>query len=483
MLVCRFLTRLRDLTAALLGPAPAGNATASRSYHRYRRAAITGLSMAGARGVQLVAVLVTVPILLHHLGPERYGLLASIISLVAVFGFADLGLGNGVVNAVANRLGRDQATDVRSVVSTAVILLGALAGLAMVVFLLASPQLPLAGVLGLTSASNALDAQRGVLVVVACLLANLPTGLVHKVFLGFQEGFLSHILLAAGSLATILAVVIFVRLEAPFVAFVAAYSAPAVLASLVGWMVLRFKHPTAMPSLRAFRRGEARSLLTAGGFFFLLQFVAGVGFAADNLVIAYKLGAAAVPSYAVPAQLFRIAPLVLGMAISPLWPAYAEASARGEPGWVRRAYLRSLYLSAGVGVFAAAVLVPAGNWLVALWTADEITPTTSLLTGLAVWTVSYSMGSAAATVLNGIGELPIHALFGVLVTVVGLLLRVYAADRWRVAGVTWAAAGSHAVLYSLPLVVFALRKTRCAPWGASSTEAASDLGQRGCHRA
>jgi len=50
---------------------------------------------------------VTVPLTLNYLGSEHYGLWMTISSVSVMLGFADLGIGNGVLNAVADAYGRD----------------------------------------------------------------------------------------------------------------------------------------------------------------------------------------------------------------------------------------------------------------------------------------------------------------------------------------------------------------------------------------
>jgi len=74
---------------------------AGRSRERYRKvllSAVTG-PMTGASG--LLAFLITVPLTVHYLGPERYGAWMSLSSLMAFLRFSDLGLGNGLVGAVS----------------------------------------------------------------------------------------------------------------------------------------------------------------------------------------------------------------------------------------------------------------------------------------------------------------------------------------------------------------------------------------------
>ena len=78
-----------------------------RGRERYRRAALTAIASGGARLISLATVVVSVPLTLGHLGPERYGALVTITALAGMLIFADFGLGNGLMNLVASASGRN----------------------------------------------------------------------------------------------------------------------------------------------------------------------------------------------------------------------------------------------------------------------------------------------------------------------------------------------------------------------------------------
>src|SRR3954467_6374256 len=107
-----------------------------RSHERLRRALLSALTMAFVRGSNLFSTLIVVPIALHYLGSERFGVFTTVVAITAMIGFADLGLGNGLINAVAGASGRDDASAIRMYVSTAVVLLSGLSAAIAVFFFL-----------------------------------------------------------------------------------------------------------------------------------------------------------------------------------------------------------------------------------------------------------------------------------------------------------------------------------------------------------
>src|SRR5690349_17928309 len=73
-----------------------------RAKERLRRVLLTALVSAFAQAVNMLTMLVSIPLTLNYLGVERYGLWIVISSLITILGFADLGLGNGLLNAIAD---------------------------------------------------------------------------------------------------------------------------------------------------------------------------------------------------------------------------------------------------------------------------------------------------------------------------------------------------------------------------------------------
>src|ERR1035441_8948081 len=69
-----------------------------RSQERQRRAFLSTMAAFAAKGIAIVTQLVTVPMTLNYLGAERFGLWMAISSVVSMLAFADLGVGNGLLN-------------------------------------------------------------------------------------------------------------------------------------------------------------------------------------------------------------------------------------------------------------------------------------------------------------------------------------------------------------------------------------------------
>jgi len=94
----------------------------ARARRRVRRAAATSASSLVARFASFGAFALLVPITLPYLGAERYGVWMTLLSLVALVGITDLGMGNALVTIIARADADRDDTTAGRYVSTAIAL-------------------------------------------------------------------------------------------------------------------------------------------------------------------------------------------------------------------------------------------------------------------------------------------------------------------------------------------------------------------------
>ncbi|MDQ3013711.1 MAG: hypothetical protein M3X11_23770, partial [Acidobacteriota bacterium] len=171
-----------------------------RSQERYRRVLLSAGASITAKAITAATTLISIPLTVNYLGTERYGMWMTISSVIAMLAFADLGMGNGLVNSIAEAHGRDdRAAACRYVSSGFFMLLGVAVGIVLL-FSMAYGLMPWPRVFNVTSELAMREAGPALAVFVLCFAANIPLGVVERVQLGYQEGFVSSVWQSAGSL-------------------------------------------------------------------------------------------------------------------------------------------------------------------------------------------------------------------------------------------------------------------------------------------
>lgn len=425
-----------------------------RSRERYRRAAITTMASVGAQAVATLATVVSVPLALSYLGAERYGLWMSVTSLVAVIAAADLGVGNGLLNAIAEAHGRDDRELAGRYVSSAFFLLTLVALLLAAATLAVQPLLSWPTLLNANSSLTANEAQPTALAVLACSFALIPLGIAARIHLGYQEGFINSMWQTVGSILGMLGLFLAVLLRWSLPWLVLAFSLGPVISAGLNLVVLLRDRSWLRPRWQAVRRAAANRFLRTGVQFAILQGVFAIAFLSDNVVIARIFGPNAVAQYAVHAQLFGFAPLLAGLALGPFWPAYGESIARGDIEWVRKALFRSVIATTILVGGASLVLLSVGDPLMHLWVGSRIEPSFPLMLGLGAWAVVSSVGNAVAMFLNGTGALRLQVGLACLMCPAALVGKFIGAETMGLPGIIIGTLIAYLVFTAAPLALF-----------------------------
>lgn len=437
---------------------------AVRGRRRVRNALLTTASSFAARGVPLAVLLVSIPLVLDYLGAERFGLWATISSFLVMLGFLDLGLGNGVMNVVAEAHGRESRKAMEQAVASAFYALLAMALGLLLVFAVLYPFVPWASLLGARSPLAVSEAAPAVAVLVACLAVALPLSLAQRSLMGMQQGYMANIWQTLGSLLGLAGLIFAIEQHASLPLLVLATAGVPVLAGLFTTLVFfGWSHRELLPRIYRVTLPALKRIARIGLLFFVLQLAVAVAVSSDNFIIAYVLGAEAVADYAVPAKLFGIVTLGIGLFLSPLWPAYGEAIARKDYRWARTTLVRSLTLALVVSGCGALLLLIFAPQILRVWVGEGIDPSSTLLAGLAVWTVLETCGAALAMFLNGASIVRPQLVVATLFTVVSIGLRLMLIRHWDIAGVAWGAVVAYLITTVIPYAVLVPRLVRTWP--------------------
>ena len=431
---------------------PFDQATAEgRANERHRRVALTAAAAALAKVLSVGAALISVPLTLQYLGIERFGMWMTISSLIAMLAFADFGIANGVLSAVADAHGRDDNTAIRRFVSSGFFLLAGIAALLMVAFALAYTFVPWHKVFNVQTALARAEAGPALAVFVACFALAIPLGVVQRVQMGLQQGFSASLWQCLGSVFALGGVLLAIYAQGGLPWLVLALAGAPLLATAAKSLHFYFfARPDLRPRFSVANWDSVRQVAAMGVLFFALQITVAVAYSSDSIVIAQMLGASAVAQYAVPEKLFGLISLALAMVLAPLWPAYGEALARGDGVWVHRTLKRSVMLSFAIAVSLSAVVVFAAPMLIRLWVGDAVAVSLGLLLAFSAWKSIEAAGIAVAFFLNGAKVVGLQVAVAGAVAITSISLKIYLVPSIGVAGAVWATVIAYLLFAALP---------------------------------
>ena len=421
---------------------------------RGRRATATAVAAIAARGLLLAATVFAIPLSVGYLGVERYGIFVALTSLTAMLLFADLGLGNGLMNVISDALGRnDRSTAQRSVSSATFMLIG-VAILLVAIAILIYPLVDWSALFGASTPETAAEVGPAAAVLIGLYLIGLPLGMSERVRLGFQEGFINSIFAMIGTIASIGGLVLAILLQASLPWLVVAVVLPPVAALAVNTVKLFLRdRPWLAPRWNLASRAMVLRLAHVGFLFFALQVAVVVAFQSDVLVAAAVLGPDAAATYAVTLRMFMLVPSLVGLVLLALWPAYTEAIARGDTSWVRHTLRRSVIAASAASLASSALLVVAGPALIGLLTGDRIHPPFALLIGAAIWAVVNATFNAVTVLFNAASIITFQVITASVMACGSIALSIALANTVGLPGVVWGTLIAYITLSAIPITL------------------------------
>lgn len=390
----------------------------------------TVLNLLGQVMPLLVATL-AIPITVHSLGSERFGILALSWVVLGYFSFFDLGLGRATVRFAARTLQEGNTTRFGQLAITSALIHGVLGLLGAIVVVLVTPVL----VSRVLSVPTYLVAETSnTLVVIA---AALPVTLLMSATRGLLEAGqrfdLVNLVAGPTNALTYLLSAVGGALGLPVAAIVLLLLANRVVAT-VAYAVLALQ---IYPFLRREARPDLRLvplLLPYGGWVTVTAIVGPILIYADRFFISALRGVAELGYYVAPFELVNRLWIVPASMVTTLFPFFGSA----EPSaYVRTAFIygRAIrYLLVIIGpLIAFVVLFP--DAILQAWLGSAFAELSAIpLRLLAVGVLINSLGQFPLSLLHGVGRPSVPAKLHLVELVPFMILSWFLISAYGIAG-------------------------------------------------
>jgi O-antigen/teichoic acid export membrane protein len=387
-------------------------------------------------GAYPIGMLVAAPALLHNLGVARYGVWTVATAAVSMGGIIASGFGDANIQHVASRRGAGEEQTalraVRSMMGINLVLGLAVAGMGWMLSPLAAAHL----------AEADAGLQHSCLWSLRIASAMMAVRAVESVCISTQRAFERYgAAVRISILARILALVVAVGLAFLSHSVVAIMAATGLLMSAGLWLQLaRLKRMLSTDSLMpAFDRNAMRALISFGVFSWV-QAVSGVVFSqVDRLVLGVSLGAAAVTSYALSAQMAQPIYGFAAAGLHFLFPYLSRRNASLNAASLKRPVLIAFSCNVIFVALITGVLLLFGGRFLNAWTGAAIARAASPVFATIVWSSALMGLNVTATyALLALGRVRIVTSFNLAGGSAMLLTMIYLAPRFGIQGIATA---------------------------------------------
>lgn len=416
----------------------------SRMFNLIKQAGLSFVYKVVAIGCSFLLI----PMTLGYLGKEQYGIWMTILTVLSWISLCDLGLGNGMRNAVTAALAENDTEKVRKSISTAYFMLFGIVCILILVIFLFSDLINWQSFFNTQSLSNSYLRTVIVFVVISCLI-NFVIALINQVVNAYQKSSLTVINQLIANFMSLLATYVVVKISSnELFLIVCVYSLSLILSNVLISFYFYSKNKNIIPSIKYFRWENTKKISNVGIKFFIIQISGLILLVKDNIIITQFLGPEYVTDYNLVFKMFSIFILVMNLLMNPLWSAYGDAFARCDYFWIKKTVnkMNIIILFMGIGIVFMAFFA---QKIFYLWIGN-VHIDNMLMYLMGIYTFIFVWNNAYSAFINATGKLRFSLYVTILLVIINVPISISMAKLYGLNGVIIAT-----IFCMLPGAIFA----------------------------
>jgi O-antigen/teichoic acid export membrane protein len=379
------------------------------------------------KAVAMAASFLAIPLMIHYLGQEQFGVWSTLLTVMSWIVFFDLGIGNGLRNKVAESLAKSETVEAATYVGSAYTLLGLIALTLWLVLTIAAYWIPWQTVFNTLAVPEA-TLRETIQITAFFIVLNFWVALIAALLGAVQR----TSLIALGQLISntlVLALVFFLSraTEASISSLALAYGISLVTANIALSVWFYRTRPELRPRLYL-DKSHISPLLGIGLQFFVIQLAVLVIFTTDKILITQLFGPEYVTQYEVVFKLFSVITFGHALISAPLWSAYTDAYHRDDNFWIRRMLRSQKIIFLGV-LLATGLLAIIASPIIRVWIADDFTTPNQLIIATSLFVLVSTWNNIYAIFLNGIGKIKIQLYTAIIAMTANIPLSIFLAKN------------------------------------------------------
>ncbi len=369
------------------------------------------------KGADVLVGLLLVPVTLGYLNQYEYGIWMTLYSLLSWINSFDIGLSNGLRNKLAESIAVGDKTRAREYVSTTAIMLLIIA-VVLVVLLTGSIRLfDWYQILNVDESSVGNLSQ--IIYLSFCLFCfNFTFKFIGSIYQGMQLPVVNAGILLAGhviSLLVIWSISYFLSGNLMVVALIYSSSYPLIY---IIFYPVTFKRvfPYLSPSLKYFRKGYIKELLSISVLFFAIQVAGIVLFSMTNIIISHDYGPEMVTPYNIAYKYYQAPVIIFNLLLVPIWSAVTDAYTRGDTTWIIRVNNKLKIILLGIALLLI-IMTGVSQIIFIYWVGPNVKIPMNLCLLMAIYIFLILYSTSYSFLLNGMNKVGLQAINTIFVAI------------------------------------------------------------------
>lgn len=390
------------------------------------------------KGLSIVISLLLVPLTIHYVNPTRYGVWLTLSSIIAWFGFFDIGFGNGMRNKLAEAIAKGDHLAARVYVSTTYGVLSMIIAAALIIFICINPFLDWSRILN-TPADMAGELSVLALIVFVFFCIQFVLQLITTILTANQEPAKASFYNLLGSLFSLIIIFTLTKTTSGNLIYLGTVLSltPVLVLLLSSLWYFNHEYKKYSPSVKYIKFKFARDLMTLGLKFFIIQIASVVIYQTSNIIIAQLFGPSEVTPFNIAFKYFGIISLGFGIVMTPFWSAFTEAWIKKDISWIRNTMKRLMQLWGLVGIVALIMLIFSKS-VYRLWVGEEIKVQFSISFVMAGYVLLNAWNAIFSHFLNGVGKIKLQLYSAAFAALANIPLGIFLGKQLGIYGVVLA---------------------------------------------
>lgn len=365
-----------------------------------------------------------IPVALAYLGDEKYGVWATVLSVLSWISLFDIGIGNGLRNKLAENLKNYDSLKTRKYVSSAYIML------TIIVMILMIVTVALFSLVNWKSffkvEANFSDNLTIVMnISIICMCVSFVMEICKSVYLALQKNHITNLMGLVQQALMFFSVVVLKKYTNGNLVFVAiAYGISNLVVDLFFTLKLFKYNRDFIPKVKYFSREEAKDTTGLGIQFFIIQIAAMILYATDNIIITQICGPVQVTPYTTANKLFSMITAVFSIMIAPYWSAITVRKVDGDIGGIKKAEKKMLRLW-GLATIGCIFLIIVFKPVVHIWLQRDMTFQQGLIPLMAVYAIVYMWNAVYSQIGNGLSLMKVSVIIAIIQSLVNVIASIF----------------------------------------------------------
>lgn len=356
--------------------------------------------------------IVYTPLLLSYLGAEKYGLWATILSIINWINYCDVGIGHGLRNLVTKELVCNDEEGVRKSVATAYVILSIISMIVLFVCIIIVFSLDWKIVF-----STEENMRVPLLISFVFICLNFVLALSNSLLYALQLSERVAIRSCLVQLLNIVGVFLLMQVSSGNLILLSIlFGATSSIIYLYNTIYLFNQKECFFPKIKNFSSEKIKYITNTGLKFFIIQIDCLALYTVDNILISHYFGAASVTPFNITYRIFETCYAFLAALVLPYWSKTTEAFSKEDYNWIKKSS-NNLYVIAAIFCVGYVLVAILFKQITFLWLGEELNYPAGLEWIMCIYYCLFSFVCVSVQFINGTGKINFQLI---LMTILGI---------------------------------------------------------------